>query len=123
LPAQKIHFKSPEGMVLQPMPYTHLIIAVGLVPNMGVVPGMAAHGLAMQTVGDAYHLRDHVLGCLEMAANTSDSALRRELLTVVTVGAGFSGVERWNSTGFLPAVSSATTSFTPPRSKNVSVIG
>jgi NADH:ubiquinone reductase (H+-translocating) len=93
LAAQKVYFKSPEGMELLPMPYTHLVIAVGLVPNMAVVPGMAAHGLAMQTVGDAYYVRDHVLSCLEMAANTSDAALRRELLTVVTVGAGFSGVE------------------------------
>ncbi len=93
LDARKVHFKSPEGMELRPMPFTHLVMALGLVPNMGVVPGMAAHGLAMQTVGDAYHVRDHVLSCLEMAANTSDAALRREMLTVVTVGAGFSGVE------------------------------
>jgi NADH dehydrogenase len=93
LDARLVHFKTPEGMDSMPMPFTHLVIALGLVPNMGVVPGMAAHGLAMQTVGDAYHLRDHVLGCLELAANTSDAVLRRELLTIVTVGAGFSGVE------------------------------
>jgi NADH:quinone reductase (non-electrogenic) len=93
LDARKVYFKAPEGMELMPMPFTQLVVALGLVPNMGVVPGMAAHGLAMQTVGDAYHLRDHVLTCLEMAANTSDAALRKEVLTMVTVGAGFSGVE------------------------------
>jgi NADH dehydrogenase len=93
LDARRIHFKSPEGLELLPMPFTHLVIALGQVPNMSVVPGMAAHGLAMKTVGDAYHLRNHLITCLEMAANTADEAVRRELLTVVTVGAGFSGVE------------------------------
>jgi NADH dehydrogenase len=93
LEARRIHFRAPEDMDLLPMPFTHLVIALGLVPNLGVVPGMAAHGLAMKTVGDAYRLRNHVLMCLEMAANTMDPELRQELLTVVTVGAGFSGVE------------------------------
>jgi NADH:ubiquinone reductase (H+-translocating) len=90
---QKIYFKSPEGMSLTPMPYTHLVFAVGNIPNMGVIPGMAAHGLPMKTVGDAYHIRNEALQRLEMAANTGDATLRLELLTFVTVGAGFSGVE------------------------------
>jgi NADH dehydrogenase len=90
---QKVYFKAPEGMELMPMPYTHLVFAIGTVPNMGIIPGMAAHGLPMKTVGDAHHLRNHALSRLEEAANIDDAALRRELLTFVTVGAGFSGVE------------------------------
>ncbi len=90
---RKIYFKAPEGMDMQPMPFTHLVLALGTVPNMGVIPGMAAHGLPMKTVGDAHHLRNHALSRLEEAANTDDPALRRELMTFVTVGAGFSGVE------------------------------
>lgn len=91
--AQKVYFKSPEGMELAPMPYTQLVVAMGLVPNMGIIAGMAAHGLAMKTVGDAFYLRNQIITRLEMAANTGDAALRKELMTVVTVGAGFSGVE------------------------------
>lgn len=91
--ATKIFFKSPEGMDMMPMPFTHLVFAVGLVPNMGIIAGMAAHGLPMKTVGDAYHIRNEALARLEMAANTDDAKLRQELLTFVTVGAGFSGVE------------------------------
>lgn len=90
---RKIFFKAPDGMDMTPMPFTHLVFAVGLIPNMGIIPGMAAHGLPMKTVGDAYHVRNEALGRLEMAANTEDPALRRELMTFVTVGAGFSGVE------------------------------
>ncbi len=92
-PSRKIFFKAPEGMEMTPMPFTHLVFAVGLVPNMGVIPGMAAHGMAMKTVGDAYHIRNESIARLEMAANTGDADLRAELLTFVTVGAGFSGVE------------------------------
>lgn len=93
LKERMVYFKTPEGMDLLPMPYTHLVVAIGLIPNMSVIPGMAAHGLAMKTVGDAHHLRNHVLNRLEMAANTADEKLRKELMTFVTVGAGFSGVE------------------------------
>jgi NADH:quinone reductase (non-electrogenic) len=91
--ARLIHFKSPEGMELTPMPFTHLVFAIGTVPNMAIVPGMAAHALPMKTIGDAHHLRNHCLSRLEDAANIGDPDLRRELLTFVTVGAGFSGVE------------------------------
>jgi NADH dehydrogenase len=90
---QKVYFQSPEGMELAAMPYTHLVFAIGTVPNMGVIPGMAAHGLPMKTVGDAHYLRNHCLSRLEEAANIDDAEMRRELMTFVTVGAGFSGVE------------------------------
>ena len=93
LEAKLVHFKAPEGMDLSPMPFTHLVCALGTVPNLGVIPGMAAHGLAMKTVGDAYFLRNHLMSRLEFAANTRDKDLRRELLSVVVVGGGFSGVE------------------------------
>ncbi|MEZ4320485.1 MAG: FAD-dependent oxidoreductase [Myxococcota bacterium] len=88
-----VHFRSVSGTTPPSRPYHHLVLALGLVPNMGLVPGMSAHGLAMKTVGDAYAVRNRVLGNLELAANTTDPELRKELLTVVTVGAGFSGVE------------------------------
>ncbi len=93
LEEQVVHFERSDGHPIPSRPYDHLVIAMGLVPNMGLVPGMSSHGLPMKTVGDAYAVRNQVLGCLEAAANIEDPALRRELLTIVTVGAGFSGVE------------------------------
>ncbi|MCB9674404.1 MAG: FAD-dependent oxidoreductase [Alphaproteobacteria bacterium] len=88
-----VHFKATDLSAPPSRRYDHLVVAMGLVPNMGIVPGMSAHGLPMKTVGDAFAVRNQVLGNLEHAANTTDPALRRELLTIVTVGAGFSGVE------------------------------
>ena len=38
-------------------------------------------------------LRNHILGCLELADVTTNMALRKRLLNIVVIGGGFSGVE------------------------------
>jgi NADH dehydrogenase len=88
-----IHFVQLQGIAHAPRPYTHLVLALGRVPNMAVIPGMAAHAFPVKTVGDALKLRNHVLLQLELAANTHEEATRKELLSFVCVGGGFSGVE------------------------------
>ena len=47
----------------------------------------------MKDLADAHRLRTHVIGCLETADVTEDPEVKRQLLTFVVVGAGFSGVE------------------------------
>ena len=47
----------------------------------------------MKDLSDAHRLRTHIIGCLETADVTEDPAVKQQLLTFVTVGAGFSGVE------------------------------
>ena len=49
-----------------------------------------AHGFA---IPDDYDLRNHILGCLELADVTKNNELRKRLLTFVVIGGGFSGVE------------------------------
>ena len=73
--------------------YDHLAITLGLTMNLQTVPGMADHALPLKTLGDAFHLRNHVLSRLEEANSESDEALRQAILTFVTIGGGFSGVE------------------------------
>ncbi len=73
--------------------YDHLILSLGLTMNVSSVPGMAEHSLPIKTLGDAFHLRNHVLSRLEQAEIESDETERRRLLTFVGVGGGFSGVE------------------------------
>lgn len=75
------------------LPYDHLILCLGLRMDLSRVPGMAEHALPIKTLGDAFHLRNHVLNRLEEADLESDEALRRKALTFVAVGGGFSGVE------------------------------
>jgi NADH dehydrogenase len=80
----------PRPLVL---PYDHLVLALGNVTNFAGLPGVQEHALPFKTLGDALHLRNHVLHALEEAAIEPDPELRRELLTFVVAGGGFSGVE------------------------------
>lgn len=77
----------------QVLQYHHLIVALGLTMDLSRIPGMTEHSLAIKTLGDAFHLRNHVLSKLEEADIEPDDEARRNALTFVTVGGGFSGVE------------------------------
>lgn len=74
------------------LPYDLLVVAPGSVSRTAPVPGLAEHGLGFSTVGDAVHLRNHVLEQLDLASATRDPALRQAALTFVFVGAGYAGV-------------------------------
>src|SRR3954454_2074075 len=41
--------------------YDRLVLALGSVPRMLPVPGLAEHGLGFRDLADAIHLRNHVL--------------------------------------------------------------
>jgi NADH:ubiquinone reductase (H+-translocating) len=73
--------------------YDVLVVALGSVPRLLPIPGLAEHGISLKTVGEAIYLRNHVLAKLDAADNTDDPALRRRLLTFTFVGGGFAGVE------------------------------
>jgi NADH:ubiquinone reductase (H+-translocating) len=75
------------------MTYDYLVMAFGAVTNFSELSGMAQHALGLKTVADALYLRNHVVNMLEAAEVEPDEARRRELLTFVVVGGGFSGVE------------------------------
>lgn len=75
------------------IPYDFLVLAVGAVTNFSEVTGMAQHAFGLKTVGDAIYLRNHVINMLEEADVQTDPARRKELLTFVVAGGGFSGVE------------------------------
>jgi NADH dehydrogenase len=71
--------------------YEHVVIALGAVARMLPIPGLAEHGLGFKSLGDAIHLRTHVLGRLDAADAEPEHAERH--LTFVFVGAGYAGVE------------------------------
>jgi len=70
-----------------------LVVAPGSVARTLPIPGLAEHGIAFKTIGEAIFLRNHVLSRLDAADTTIDPALRRRLLTFVVVGGGYAGVE------------------------------
>ena len=75
------------------LPYDHLVLGLGNTINLASMPGVAQHGKTMKSLGDALHLRNHVISMLEAADVETDPNMRQELLTFVVAGAGYSGVE------------------------------
>jgi NADH:ubiquinone reductase (H+-translocating) len=73
--------------------YDVLVMAAGSVSRVLPVPGLAEYGAGFKTVGEAVHLRNHVLGQLAVAASVGDRAVRAAALRFVVVGGGFAGVE------------------------------
>ncbi|WP_460957184.1 NAD(P)/FAD-dependent oxidoreductase [Parasphingorhabdus pacifica] len=73
--------------------YDVLVVALGSVPRLLPIPGLAEQGVSLKTVGEAIYLRNHVLAKMDAAANTDDPELRKRLLTFTFVGGGFAGAE------------------------------
>jgi NADH:ubiquinone reductase (H+-translocating) len=71
--------------------YERLVVALGSTARMLPIPGLAERAIAFKALGDAIHLRDHVLRRLDLAER--DPADRVRHLTFVFVGAGYAGVE------------------------------
>ena len=90
LDQREIHYLGESSGVFH---YDHLVLACGVIPNMGIVAGMGTYALPLKTLGDALFLRNRVMLRLEQAEMQENHAMRRWLTTFIVVGGGFSGVE------------------------------
>ena len=77
----------------EPLAYDVLVLAPGSISRVLPVPGLAEVGIGFKTIGEAIHLRNHVLAQLDAASSTTSPARRRAALTFVFVGGGYAGVE------------------------------
>jgi len=76
------------------IPYDYLVVALGNVTDFRGLRGLPEHAIPFKNLADAVHLRNHIIRALEEAAiEDHDPELRRQLLTFVVAGGGFSGVE------------------------------
>jgi NADH dehydrogenase len=73
--------------------YDRLVVAVGAVPRLFPIPGLAEHGMGFKSLADAIQLRNHVLRELEAADAELEPEEARRHLGFVFVGAGYAGVE------------------------------
>jgi NADH dehydrogenase len=73
--------------------YDYLVITLGSITNYFNVLGAENYTFALKTLEDSAELRDHIIDILEHADQERDLNLRREMLTFVIVGGGYTGVE------------------------------
>lgn len=73
--------------------YDYLAIATGSKTRFLGVEGAAEYSLPMRTLEDALRIRDRVISNFERATVCNDIDRRRQLLTLVIVGGGPTGIE------------------------------
>ncbi len=84
------------GFRAQPhvIPFDYLVLALGSVTDFRGMRGLPEHAFPFKNLGDALALRNHVIRALDEASiERHDERLRKQLLTFVVAGGGFSGVE------------------------------
>jgi NADH dehydrogenase len=90
---RKVYLDPAEERDLIEIPFDYLVIALGSITDLARFPGLQEHGLQTKTIGDVYHLHDHLLEMLERASVATDAVERKRLLTFLVAGAGYAGVE------------------------------
>ncbi len=73
--------------------YDYLVLGTGAEPTYFNLPGVAQHSLPLWSYNDAMDIREHTELMFREALDERDPERRRELLTFVVVGAGFTGME------------------------------
>jgi NADH:ubiquinone reductase (H+-translocating) len=86
-----------RGDLVQQFGWDHLVLTPGSITRQFEIPGVPEHARGLKTLVEAVYLRDHLLEQLDLADAQPDTdagrAARAEMLTVVAVGAGFTGTE------------------------------
>ncbi|MGY1739514.1 MULTISPECIES: NAD(P)/FAD-dependent oxidoreductase [unclassified Blastococcus] len=86
-----------RGEVAHQLPWDHLVLTPGSITRQFEIPGVPQHARGLKTLVEAVYLRDHLLEQLDLADAQPDTpagrAARAEMLTVVAVGAGYTGTE------------------------------
>jgi NADH:ubiquinone reductase (H+-translocating) len=90
--ARTVTMRDPEGAEHE-LGYDRLVLSFGSVSRVLPIPGLDEHAVGFKSLADAIWLRNHVIGCLELADATDDPRLREELLTFLFVGGGYAGLE------------------------------
>src|SRR5207245_1534173 len=73
--------------------YDYLVFALGSRTDYFGIPGAREHTWDFKSLEDAVVLRERILDICEHADHVADPAVRRQMLTFVVVGGGYTGVE------------------------------
>ncbi|MDU4320790.1 MAG: FAD-dependent oxidoreductase [Clostridium sp.] len=73
--------------------YDYLVVGTGSEPAFFGVPGVKENGFTLWSFEDAMKIRHHVQKMFKFAAKERNEAKRKEMLTFVVAGSGFTGIE------------------------------
>jgi len=93
LNTRRVHCKATVADRELEFEFDHLLLTLGSETNFFNMDGVRDWSVTMKSLGDAALLRNRMVALLEEATVQSDDAARRQLLTFVTAGGGFSGAE------------------------------
>jgi NADH dehydrogenase len=93
LNARCVHCKATVADRELEFEFDHLVLTLGSETNFFNMDGVRDWSVTMKSLSDAALLRNRMVALLEEATVQSDDAARRQLLTFVTAGGGFSGTE------------------------------
>lgn len=76
------------------LPYEHLAVCLGNVTDFRTSEsGLHEHALPFKNLSDTILIKNHLIDAIESASVETDPILKKQLLTVVVGGGGYSGVE------------------------------
>ena len=73
--------------------FDYLIVATGCHTNYFGNNALGKNTMSLKTTAEALYNRNQILESFELAQNTSDSEVRRRLMTFIIVGGGATGIE------------------------------
>jgi NADH dehydrogenase len=73
--------------------YDYLILSFGSEPAFFGIPGIEEHSFTLWSFDDALAVKDHIIDMFYRASKENDIEKRKELLTLVVGGGGFTGIE------------------------------
>ena len=73
--------------------YDYLVVGTGSEPAFFGVPGVKENGFTLWSFEDAMKIRHHVQKMFKLAAKERNEAKRKEMLTFIVAGSGFTGIE------------------------------
>ena len=73
--------------------YDYLIIGTGSEPAFFGVPGVKENGFTLWSLEDALRIRKHIEGRFKRASFEKNEEKRKQMLTFVVAGSGFTGIE------------------------------
>ncbi len=91
--AKTVTYRRPLTDETETMQADHLVLSLGSTTSFYGQDNVAEHAFTLKSLNDATLLRNHLMATLEQANEETDGVARRSFLTVMVVGAGYTGVE------------------------------